>query len=38
MRAKRFGPSCVNNALDDYFMKILTTDIENFSESDREPD
>ena len=27
-----------NNALNDYFMKILTTDIENFSESDREPD
>ena len=27
-----------NNAIDDYFMKILTTDIENFSESDREPD
>ena len=27
-----------NNALDDYFMKILTTDIENFSESDRKPD
>ena len=26
------------NTLDDYFMEILTTDIESFSESDREPD
>ena len=27
-----------DNALDDYYMKILSNDIENFFESDREPD